>query len=143
MGDERLLLAFRRSPGNRFTLPVLLGCVGEKGLSKNFRVVIAQSKEEMAGKVRGKDSLIGYSFMTPDIGQVREEIEWLRTHLSGKPVFLAGGSHPSGDPEGTLGMGFDFVFVGESEDTFPNSGISWEESSSSSLIRPRKEPAAF
>jgi B12-binding domain/radical SAM domain protein len=119
MRDERLFLAFRKHPGNRFTLPVLLGCLEEKGLSQNFRVVFAQSKEEMDRKVRGKDSLIGYSFMTPDFGQVREEIEWLRAHLSGNPVFLAGGSHPSGDPEGTLRMGFDFVFIGESEKTFP------------------------
>jgi len=119
MRDERLFLAFRKHPGNRFTLPVLLGCLEEKGLSQNFRVVIAQSREEIARKVRGKDSLIGYSFMTPDFGQVREEIEWLKAHLSGKPVFLAGGSHPTGDPEGTLRMGFDFVFIGESEETFP------------------------
>lgn len=119
MPDERLFLAFRKYPGNRFTLPVLIGCLEEKGLSQNFRVVIAQSREEIARKVRGKDSLIGYSFMTPDFGQVREEIEWLRAHLSGKPVFLAGGSHPTGDPEGTLRMGFDFVFIGESEETFP------------------------
>jgi len=119
MRDDRLLLAFRRSPGNRFTLPVLLGCLEEKGLSQNFRVVFAQSKEELDRKVRGKDSLIGYSFMTPDFGQVREEMEWLRAHLSGSPVFLGGGAHPSGDPEGTLRMGFDFVFVGESEETFP------------------------
>jgi len=119
MRDERPILAFRKYPGNRFTLPVLLGCLEEEGLSRSFRVVIAQSGEEMARKVRGKDPLIGYSFMTPDFGQVREEIEWLRAHLSGKPVFLAGGSHPTGDPEGTLRMGFDFVFVGESEDTFP------------------------
>ena len=129
MRDERLFLAFRKHPGNRFTLPVLIGCLEEKGLSQNFRVVIAQSREEMVRKVGGKDSLIGFSFMTPDFGQVREEIEWLRAHLSGNPVFLAGGAHPSGDPGGTLRMGFDFVFIGESEETFPQFSVSsWGES---------------
>jgi B12-binding domain/radical SAM domain protein len=36
----------------------------------------------------------------------------------GKKIFcIAGGPHPSGDPKGTLRMGFDIVFTGESEES--------------------------
>ena len=119
MHDDRPFLVLRKHRGNRFTLPVLLGCAEQNGLSKDFRVLLASSKEEIAQKIRGEESLIGYSFMTPNLEEVGEEVKWLRGNLSGAPIFVAGGSHATGDPEGTLALGFDFVFAGEAEDTFP------------------------
>ena len=120
MSDDRPFLVFRKSKGNRFTLPVLLGCMEQKGLSKDFRVLLAGSKSEMARQISGGEALIGYSFMTLNLEEVREEVKWLRENLSGEPIFLAGGSHATGDPEGTLALGFDFVFSGEAEGTFPD-----------------------
>jgi B12-binding domain/radical SAM domain protein len=58
--------------------------------------------------------------MTPNLEEVLEEVKWLRGKLSGGPFFMAGGSHATGDPEGTLALGFDFVFAGEAEETFPD-----------------------
>jgi B12-binding domain/radical SAM domain protein len=57
--------------------------------------------------------------MTPNLEEVLEEVRWLRENLSGGPIFIAGGPHATGDPEGTLALGFDFVFAGEAEETFP------------------------
>ncbi len=119
MSDDRPFLVFRKSQGNRFTLPVLLGCVEQRGLSKDFRVLLASSRDEISHQVSGGKALIGYSFMTLSLEEVREEVKWLRENLSGEPIFLAGGSHATGDPEGTLGLGFDFAFSGEAEETFP------------------------
>jgi len=125
MRDERLFLAFRKHPGNRFTLPVLIGCLEEKGLSQNFRVVIAQSREEMVRKVGGKDSLIGFSFMTPDFGQVREEIEWLRAHLSGSPVFPRGGFSCERETRKEPCGWASILFLSENpKKPFPNSSVS-------------------
>jgi B12-binding domain/radical SAM domain protein len=36
-----------------------------------------------------------------------------------KTMFIAGGPHPSGDPLGTLKLGFDISVIGEAEETFP------------------------
>ena len=119
MRDDRPFLVLRKHRGNRFTLPVLLGCAEQKGLSKYFRVLLASSKDEIEQKIGGEEALIGYSFMTPNLEEVREEVKWLRGNLSGEPIFMAGGSHATGDPEGTLALGFDFVFAGEAEETFP------------------------
>lgn len=119
MRDDRPFLVLRKHRGNRFTLPVLLGCAEQEGIAKNFRVLLASSKEEIAQKIRGEEGLIGYSFMTPNLEEVREEVRWLRGNLTGMPIFMAGGPHATGDPEGTLALGFDFVFAGEAEDTFP------------------------
>jgi B12-binding domain/radical SAM domain protein len=120
MSDDRPVLVFRKSKGNRFTLPVLLGCLEQQGLSKDFRVLLAGSKGEMARQIGGGKAFIGYSFMTLNLEDVREEVRWLRENLSGEPIFLAGGPHATGDPEGTLALGFDFVFSGEAEETLPD-----------------------
>ena len=119
MFDDRPYLVLRKHRGNRFTLPVLLGCMEQEGLTADFRVLLANSKEQIAEKIREGKALIGYSFMTPNLEGVREEVKWLRGNLSGGPIFIAGGSHATGDPQGTLALGFDFVFAGEAEETFP------------------------
>jgi B12-binding domain/radical SAM domain protein len=57
--------------------------------------------------------------MTPQLLRVKQEVEKFRMVLGKKAVFLAGGPHATGDPQGTLRLGFDFAFVGESERTLP------------------------
>jgi B12-binding domain/radical SAM domain protein len=56
--------------------------------------------------------------MTPHLVEVRAEAAALRAGAPGA-LLLAGGSHASADPEGTLALGFDHVFAGEAENTFP------------------------
>jgi B12-binding domain/radical SAM domain protein len=116
---DRPFLVFRKTRGNRFTLPVLLGCIEQEGLSADFRVLLAGSPEEIIQKGGMGQGVIAFSFMTPDLGQVRDEVEQLRKSLPGNFVYLAGGAHATGDPEGTLRLGFDFVFAGEGEKTLP------------------------
>lgn len=59
------------------------------------------------------DALLAYSFMTAQADDVRRELDTLRATRGSRPRAIAGGPHPSGDPEGTLAMGFDWVAVGE------------------------------
>ncbi|HID31997.1 MAG TPA: TIGR04013 family B12-binding domain/radical SAM domain-containing protein [bacterium (Candidatus Stahlbacteria)] len=49
-----------------------------------------------------------FSFMTDDY-------EWIKERVSERGYMIAGGPHPSGDPEGTKRFGFDLVVVGEGE----------------------------
>ncbi|KPK94062.1 MAG: hypothetical protein AMJ94_02215 [Deltaproteobacteria bacterium SM23_61] len=116
---DRPFLVFRKTRGNRFTLPVLLGCIEQEGLSGDFRILLCGSPEEMIQKRGMGQGVIAFSFMTPDLEQVRDEVEQLRKSLLGNFVYLAGGAHATGDPEGTLRLGFDFVFAGEGERTLP------------------------
>lgn len=117
--DDRPLLILRKTRGNRFTLPALLGCLEHEGLSRQFCILTALSPDEVAKTAASGKAIIGFSFMTPQLLQVKEEVERLRRTLGEKATFLAGGAHPTGDPGGTLRLGFDFVFAGESERTFP------------------------
>lgn len=58
-----------------------------------------------------------YSFMTPQAAAVGREVGALRRRAA-PPWLVAGGPHPSGDPSGTVAMGFDAVFVGEAGPAF-------------------------
>ncbi|TEU14620.1 MAG: radical SAM protein, partial [Anaerolineales bacterium] len=72
----------------------------------------------------GERLVVAFSFATADVPQVAEALGRLRRSLHHKGLanatLVAGGPHPSGDPEGTLEIGFDVVVVGEGERTFPD-----------------------
>ncbi len=55
-----------------------------------------------------------YSFATPQAPYIFREVAQSKT----KPIFIAGGPHPSARPEETLGF-FDYVVIGEGEETLP------------------------
>ncbi|MFX1447160.1 MAG: TIGR04013 family B12-binding domain/radical SAM domain-containing protein [Promethearchaeota archaeon] len=61
--------------------------------------------------------VLGISFFTTQLWAISELIKSLRDKYMKKVLFIAGGPHPTGDPEGTLKMGFDLVVRGEGEET--------------------------
>jgi len=119
MEKERPKLLFRKTRGNRHTLPRLLGILEGEGLNKDFDVRLGDSIGEII-QLTGKDcAIIGFSFMTLHLMDVKAEVERLRKYLGEKTLIIAGGPHATGDPQGTLNLGFDSVFVGEADQTFP------------------------
>jgi B12-binding domain/radical SAM domain protein len=60
------------------------------------------------------DGIMIYSFTTRQAERVFREVENAGTDS----IFIAGGPHPSGDPEKTLEY-FDYVVLGEGEETLP------------------------
>ncbi len=69
-------------------------------------------------KIKDSNALVLFSLSTPYVIQKRGWLEETLKKLNGA-VKIAGGPHPSGDPRGTLEMGFDYVFIGEGEKSFP------------------------
>ena len=68
--------------------------------------------------------VVALSFHTANIIEIGATLGGLRDCLDQHQIehvlLIAGGSHPSGDPFGTLQLGVDVVVVGEGEVTFPN-----------------------
>ena len=64
--------------------------------------------------------VIGMTLLTTNLSQTLPLIETLREHRSRSKriTLIAGGPHATGDPLGTLNLGFDIVFVGEGEKAF-------------------------
>jgi len=143
--NERPFLICRKTRANRYTLPALLGCLEGEGLTKDFRVLIVNSIDELLQKAGAGNKVVCFSFMTPQLFQVKGEMERLRKGFGKEALFLAGGSHATGDPEGTLRLGFDLIFTGESERTFPGflRGYIGGELLPSQIINGEKEPCHF
>jgi len=62
-------------------------------------------------------TVLGISFFTTQLWEISDLVKSLREKYKNKVLFIAGGPHPTGDPEGTLNMGFDLVVRGEGEET--------------------------
>ena len=65
--------------------------------------------------------IAAFSFFTPQIWNVHDLITQLKQLLNElNIIFVAGGPHATGDPVRTVTkLGFDYVLIGESEETFP------------------------
>ena len=61
--------------------------------------------------------VLGISFFTTQLWEINDLLKPLRAKYKERVLFVAGGPHPTGDPKGTLKMGFDIVVVGEGEET--------------------------
>lgn len=116
---ERPILILRKTRENRYTLPTLMGGLEEKGWTRKIKITTAESLGELKEKIRPKITLVGYSFMTPWLIKVKEEVETLRKTYQEQIFIIAGGPHATADPQGTWKLGFDFVFAGEAEEAWP------------------------
>lgn len=57
-------------------------------------------------------------FLTPQLWDIYRIVGLIREKFKDKILLIAGGPHPTGDPIGTLKIGFDIVVRGEGEETF-------------------------
>nr|WP_048055566.1 TIGR04013 family B12-binding domain/radical SAM domain-containing protein [Methanotorris igneus] len=106
-------IGFRLTSKNRYSVSKLYPLIGGK-LFKDFNKLISN--------IEDLDILI-YSFMTMQRDNVLEEINKIiqikKEKELEKPILIAGGPHPSGNPKDAINMGFDYVIVGEGEITLP------------------------
>ncbi len=80
----------------------------EKDFEKNLAEIVAKSEK----------TIFAVSFSTPQLQKVGNVLAKLKRKFGNKIIYLAGGPHPTGDPERTLKLGFDAVVMEEGEETF-------------------------
>lgn len=116
----KIPFVFRRTKGNLLTLPVLFNAIEKEGWDNYFDLQVADSFSTLLDRISNVDTcIIAYSFMTPQLPDVWEELRLLKKNAK-KTILVAGGPHPTGDPQGTLKMGFDVISVGAGEETLPS-----------------------
>jgi B12-binding domain/radical SAM domain protein len=111
---------FRRTEENRNSLAAVraaLGTLEGEGLLTT-EVAAAPPPDLEPGDV------LAYSFTTVELDAVAEEIAPVAGSAR-RPLLIAGGSHPSADPQGVVALGFDAAFVGEAERTLPELAAAW------------------
>ncbi len=91
---------FRYHPKNSYSIAALLPLV-EADLSR-----------------QPKDGIMLYSFATAQAKEVYAEVDRARAFGAAQAVYIAGGPHPSALPEEAL-QHFDFVVIGEGEESLP------------------------
>lgn len=109
-------LVFVRSRSNRNSLAALCGAIEKEKLDLEVKTIDEKDLLKKLRKYSAK-TIIAFSFQTPDILRLAELIPQVKK-INKDFTLVAGGAHPSGAPGRTSKMGFDFVFVGEAEDSF-------------------------
>jgi B12-binding domain/radical SAM domain protein len=107
-----LAIALRLSRYNRSSLASVLAVLQAELPPDLVSTRLVASPDEISEH----DGLVLYSFMSAQATGVASELSSLQARLGAVPT-LAGGAHPSGDPEGTLGIGFRWVAPGEAGPT--------------------------
>ena len=115
-------IIFRVFPGNRLTMPLLLNIWEKNGLDCYFDIQLADAAPgrlslSQTGSIGVEDVFI-YSFMTPHLPWVAEEIGHLRSGAGAAPLLAAGGPHVSGEYALARDCGFNVLFRGPGEKTF-------------------------
>lgn len=112
---SKLVLVFYIPRENKYSFNALFGA--SEDLLENLPFVLCKSPDELFSTLSSHASekiLLFLSFCTTQIFEIEELIAELRSRHSFLRI-IAGGPHPSGDPEGTLQMGVDIVVRGEGE----------------------------
>ena len=107
---------------NIYSFNALLGALETNKDLDDIEIKFYQKKDELIDGIQKlpstyKKIIIGISFFTTQLWEIIELVKKLRKIIDKKIILIAGGAHPSGDPEGTLRIGFDAVVIGEGEET--------------------------
>jgi B12-binding domain/radical SAM domain protein len=117
--DMALVLYYNKL--TRFSFNALVGALETEEYFDNLPIYFISHENELISELshiikKHENVIVGISFCTPQLWNTYRLMGDLKEKY-GKPLFIAGGPHPTGDPLGTLKMGFDVVIRGEGEET--------------------------
>lgn len=106
---RHLIFISHRLNRNSLT-PVVRALLGSD-TGRQLRLSFAASAAEVAADA----DAIAWSFTTTELTEIEAQLRTVRRGRKPRPLLIAGGAHPTADPDGTLALGFDIVCVGEGE----------------------------
>jgi B12-binding domain/radical SAM domain protein len=120
--DLTVVLHYRRTA--TYGLNVLLAALEQDlGPAPGVAVVAARGLDEAIGAASaavevGGRALVAWSFYSPEVPVVADELARFRAGCPERVTHLVGGVHASAEPAATLAMGFDLLVAGEGEEPF-------------------------
>ncbi len=107
---------------NFYSLNAIAGALETDKIFESMDFYFLSSQDELVETLKDivksyNKVLVAFSFFTTQFFETRELVDKLRCKFQKKCILIAGGSHPTGDPSGTLKIGFDIVVIGEGEET--------------------------
>lgn len=121
--NNKIALVLYYTKHNRYSFNALVGSLETKEFFDNMPIFFINNEDNLLIEIDNIINnygivVVGFSFFTTQIWEISSLITKLKDRYS-KPIYIAGGPHPTGDPLGTLKMGFDIVIRGEGEETLP------------------------
>jgi B12-binding domain/radical SAM domain protein len=119
----RPLVLFNYQKTAVYSLHALAGALEAAGLDAAAELAFAKTTEALAARLAeaaagGRPVLVCWSFMSPAFAAAAGLLRRLKAAADGPGVrHVAGGAHPTAEPEETLRAGFDLAAVGEGEHT--------------------------
>ena len=114
-------IVFRLSPVNRLSFPVLLNAWEQNHIDKEFEIIVRE--QPLSPTDIQRNDVFLYSFMTPDLPFVHEEIKKIKEAGKKDVLIAAGGPHVTGEQELAVKMGFGTLFIGAGEGNFLRFGM--------------------
>lgn len=118
--DMALVLYYNKQ--NKYSFNALVGAIETKDYFDDLRIYFIRYENELISELENivkkhEKVVVGISFFTTQLWDTYRIIKKLRQRYTNKPLYIAGGPHPTGDPLGTLKIGIDIVVRGEGEET--------------------------
>jgi len=114
------LVAFYQKE-NIYSFNALIGAIETEQTLNDIDIFFIRGKENIISELNQlieiyRKVIVGISFFTTQVLNIYQLLKILKKKFKNKITFIAGGAHSTGDPLGTLKMGFDLVVVGEGEE---------------------------
>ncbi len=116
-------LVFYYSKPNRFSINVLVGTLERDPYFKDLAMYFFKTPAELVKGIADLSRqhlrvLLSMSFSTLQLWETHKLLTAVKENHPNEFTCIAGGPHATGDPEGTLKLGFHIVVRGEGEATF-------------------------
>jgi len=123
--ESGIIIIIRRTRDTRYSVSSLVAALDVELQGLPVNVVIADSFDkvlDIIGRRPDRIKIVAYSLLTTQLPKMLSEITYLNNKA--KPsmknlLTVVGGPHASGDPVGSIKLGFDYVFIGEAEESLP------------------------
>jgi B12-binding domain/radical SAM domain protein len=107
---------------NFYSLNAIVGALESQQIYEKIEFFFIGLKDELVDSLEKLEKkynkiVLAISFFTTQLFDIRALVRTIKYRFNNRVFIIAGGSHPTGDPSGTLKMGFDVVVVGEGEET--------------------------
>jgi B12-binding domain/radical SAM domain protein len=122
---QAVAVAFLASDVNRFSINALTGAIEQ---DETLQILLSfphprHAQAEIENLLTLADTVVvAFSFMSSALlstAQLLEQLKASFASVQNRLLFVAGGPHASGDANRTLALGFDVIFIGEGERSFP------------------------
>lgn len=118
---ETTLVIYYTHP-NRYSFNALVGAIEVDTELCNMDIHFPKNKTALIQHLRqliqnNRRVILAFSFFTTQVWEIANLLQIIKEQFGERIVYLAGGPHPTGDPYGALSLGFNYVVIGEGEET--------------------------